>query len=152
MARQDELQRLQNILINRRSELLQRLDEDMDGMEHQGEPGGDSADVAFGSGSEELASQLAEMESRELEQIENALGKMKAGRYGACESCEVKIPVLRLKALPYSTLCVRCQQEMEEGPDGLDEPFGDWDRVGDGGDLMDEREVDLTDLELDVNK
>ena len=37
---------------------------------------GDSADLAFDSGSEEVTSQLAELESRELSQIERALARM----------------------------------------------------------------------------
>src|SRR5262249_57062005 len=74
---------------------------------------GDSADAAFDSGSEELASQLAELEARELNQIERALLRIKQGTYGLCETCQARIPVARLNALPYSTMCVRCQREME---------------------------------------
>src|SRR6202043_55806 len=78
---------------------------------------GDSADAAFDSGSEEIASQLAELEARELSQIERALARIKQGTYGLCEICQIKIPVARLNALPYSTTCVPCQREMEISPD-----------------------------------
>ena len=33
-----------------------------------------------------------------------------------CKSCAGKIPVGRLNALPYSTLCIECQREMEHYP------------------------------------
>ena len=78
---------------------------------------GDSADAAFESGSDEMASQLAEIDARELSQIERALARLKQGTYGLCEVCQGKIPVGRLNALPYTTLCIDCQREMEKYPD-----------------------------------
>ena len=58
--------------------------------------------MAFGAGSEEVTSHLAELEARELRQVERAMAKIKAGTYGVCEGCSTKIPVERLNALPYS--------------------------------------------------
>src|SRR5262249_11472357 len=80
-------------------------------------------DVAFETGSDEMTSQLAELEARELFQIERALERLKQGTYGVCEGeddegqpCGEKIPVARLNALPYTTLCIKCQREMEKNP------------------------------------
>ena len=53
-----------------------------------------------------------------MRQIERAVAKIKNGTYGACEGCQTKIPVARLNALPYSTLCVKCQRDMEATPAG----------------------------------
>src|SRR4051794_27190168 len=105
MARPEALLRLQKQLMARRSELLRKLQDDMSNLRNHGtDSTGDAADVAFESGSDEMASQLAELESRELTQIERALQKLKQGSYGVCESCGSRIPVGRLNALPYSTL------------------------------------------------
>jgi DnaK suppressor protein len=38
------------------------------------------------SAQDEISSQLAEVESRELANVENALERMRAGQYGVCES------------------------------------------------------------------
>ena len=38
---------------------------------------------------------------------------MKAGEYGVCEVCSKKIPMARLDALPYATMCIECQREIE---------------------------------------
>jgi DnaK suppressor protein len=38
---------------------------------------------------------------------------MKAGKYGSCEYCGGKIPMARLNALPYATMCIECQREAE---------------------------------------
>jgi len=113
MARLDALLQLHKVLIARRSDLRVRLLGDLDSL-HSKE-GRDTADEAFDAGNEEVNCQLAELESDELSQIERALVKLQKGTYGSCESCEKKIPVGRLHALPYSTFCISCQKEMEEG-------------------------------------
>src|SRR5439155_588431 len=115
MARRDALLRLHKSLMGRRDELRKRLGGDLKDLSnsHKGDATSDSADQAFDSGSEEVASQLAELEARELAQIERALARLKQGTYGLCEGCQKKIPVSRLNALPFSTTCVECAREME---------------------------------------
>jgi DnaK suppressor protein len=114
---------------------------------------GDSADAAFDAGSEEVASQLAELEARELSQIERALARIKQGTYGLCEHCQAKIPVARLNALPYSTTCVNCAREMETDPSWGDRlGNSDWEKLSSAESLEEQREVDLSDLELDLSK
>ena len=49
----------------------------------------------------------------ELAQIEVALAKMDAGTYGICDNCGESIPAGRLDAIPYATLCVTCQDRLE---------------------------------------
>jgi DnaK suppressor protein len=141
--------------MGRRQELRKRLGMELEdlGLKKQSSAAGDSADAAFDSSGEELASQLAEIESRELQQIERAVKRLKQGIYGLCEVCECKIPVARLNALPYSTLCIKCQREMEHDGNWLERHrAGDWDKVSDGDTVMEEREVNLSDLELDYSK
>jgi len=48
-----------------------------------------------------------------LEKVERALCRMDKGTYGLCERCNEKIDFARLKAVPYATLCIRCQQHAE---------------------------------------
>jgi DnaK suppressor protein len=38
---------------------------------------------------------------------------MRAGQYGLCEVCNGKIPMARLNALPYATMCIECQRDLE---------------------------------------
>jgi len=49
----------------------------------------------------------------ELCDVNLALEKIDAGRYGLCENCSAKIPRKRLKALPFARLCMDCKQEQE---------------------------------------
>jgi DnaK suppressor protein len=43
-----------------------------------------------------------------LSKVHYALRRLERGEYGDCESCGSPVPVERLEALPYTTLCVDC--------------------------------------------
>jgi DnaK suppressor protein len=49
-----------------------------------------------------------------LAQVEDALVRFDQGAYGVCERCGQQIDPARLKALPYATLCMSCQQRLEQ--------------------------------------
>jgi len=99
---------------------------------------------------DEISSQLAEVESRELTRIEYALERMRAGQFGICEGCNTAIPMARLNALPYATYCIKCQRESErQGASSSNSADVDWGRLLDssGGDA----ELSINDIELDVS-
>jgi DnaK suppressor protein len=154
MARREALLRLHRSLTARRDELRRRLGGDLKDLSNssKADATGDSADLAFDSGSEEVASQLAELESRELLKIERALTKLKQGTYGLCEGCTKRIPVARLNTLPFITTCIECQREMEVYGNWTGRRVaGDWDKVSDVEvGREDRREFDLSDLEMDI--
>jgi len=155
MARSDALLRLHKTLLGRRTELRKRLGVELDDLSRgKGlRATGDTADAAFDTSGEEIATQLAELEAKELAQVERALRRLKQGTYGKCEACSATIPVARLNALPFSTLCIKCQREMESEGGWLAGRGGaDWARVADHDHSMDDKEVNLSDLEIDVSK
>ena len=155
MARRDALLRLHKSLMARRADLRKRLGGELADLRNfkAEQQSGDSADAAFDAGSDEIASQLAQLEARELSQIERAVLRIKQGTYGMCEGCQVKIPVARLNALPYSTMCVRCQREMEIYGDWGGAGGQDWEKVSErDAPLEEQREIDLADLEMDLSK
>lgn len=114
MARKDALLNQHAILIRRRDALRSALAGDLSLLkELRSESPGDVIDAALDSTQDEISSQLAEVESRELASIENALQRMQIGHYGVCEICNSKIPMARLNALPYATMCIACQRDVE---------------------------------------
>jgi len=155
MSRRDALLRLHKSLMGRRDDLRKRLGGGLKDLRRfqAADASGDSADQAFGSGSDEVAFQLAELESRELTQIERALGRLKQGTYGVCEGCQKKIPVARLNALPFSTTCVDCQREMEiHGSWSHDADGGSWDKVSESDSPLEEqRDIDISEIEMDLS-
>jgi DnaK suppressor protein len=154
MARSDALLRLHKALMGRRAELRKRLGGELNDLRNfkASDSTGDSADLAFDSGSEEVTSHLAELEARELNQVERALARLKQGTYGVCEGCQKRIPVARLNALPFSTTCIECQREMEMyGAWSHRGGAGNWEKVSEVETPMEERDIDLSDLELDLS-
>ncbi len=108
---------------------------------------GDVVDAALDSVQDEISSQLAEVESRELARIEYALERMREGQFGICEGCGAGIPMARLNALPYATYCITCQREAER-QGSTSSADVDWGRLLDtsGGDT----DLSINDIELDV--
>ena len=148
MARKDAILNLRQVLIKRRDALRKALAGDLSLLkELREQSSGDVVDFALDSAQDEISSQLAEVESRELAQIETALELMREGKYGVCEACAKAIPLARLQALPYAVLCIDCQREAEKA--GLSgSSVVDWGRLvdPDGGD----KDVLFSDIELDV--
>ncbi len=147
MARKESTMSMREILINRRDALRQVHAGDLSQLkELSKQTSGDVVDAALDSAQDEISSQLAEVESRELASIENALVRMKEGQYGVCEGCSCSIPMARLNALPYATLCIECQRESERYGKGAGGD-ADWGRVLD---TSGDSDVSINDIEIDV--
>lgn len=59
-----------------------------------------------------------EVTSREygiLRQIERALEKIEEGTYGVCDVTGEDISIPRLEAIPYATMTVKAQEQLEKG-------------------------------------
>lgn len=148
MARKDAIHTMRQILVKRRDALRKALAGDLSLLkELREQTAGDLVDAALDSAQDEINSQLAEVESRELAQIENALERIRQGHYGVCEMCALKIPLARLNALPYATLCIECQREAEKYG-GAGSSQADWSRILDSSGDAD---VSINDIEMDVS-
>ena len=85
--------------------------------------------------------------------LNSAIQRMKQGSYGTCELCQCKIPVGRLNALPYSTMCIRCQSEVEtSGNWEFNTATGSWENVSESDPFDDRNRVNLSDIEFDYSK
>jgi len=149
MSRKDAILNMRQILLKRRDALRKALAGDLSLLkELSSQTSGDVVDFALDSVQDEISSQLAEVESRELARIEYALQRMREGEFGVCEGCGTNIPMARLNALPYATLCIKCQREAEREGAAAGPPV-DWGRLLDTSGT----DVDLTinDIELDVS-
>ena len=147
MARKDAMMNLRQILIRRRDALRQALAGDLSLLkELRQQNSGDVIDAALDSAQDEISSQLAEVESRELTSIETALERMRKGDYGLCEGCNQVIPLARLQALPYATMCIQCQREAEKSGDAIG--GANLSRILESG--IADTEVSAGDLEIDV--
>ncbi len=64
-------------------------------------------------GSDRAASDVSlgrrESESVEIQEIDDALERLRDGSFGICEDCGMRIPMRRLEAIPYARLCLSCK-------------------------------------------
>lgn len=151
MPRQNALLRLHATLLARKADLREMLEEERANLRDfkAADSTGDSADAAFEASSRDMSSRLTEVDSRELAQIEWALGRLQEGTYGVCEgageNCQKKIPVTRLNALPYATLCINCERELEKHSNGQDRPGkSDWRQVFDSEAPMRDQRINFS--------
>src|SRR5258707_14891 len=129
MSRKDALLRIHQSLVAKRDELRKQLANELD-LAHPADAGtGDLFDAAMDGTQNEMHSQLAAFESRELQQIERAIKLIRKGHYGSCEVCSEPIPVARLKALPYTTVCISCRQKQETNGTGDGDDAANWETV-----------------------
>ena len=114
MRKQDAIRKMRTMLLRRREAIRQSLALTREQLHSANERAvGDSVDAAVDAEHHEISSQLAEVESAELKQIDLALERMASGAYGTCEACGRNIPLARLQALPDAALCVNCQHRHE---------------------------------------
>jgi len=116
------LDKFKQLLIETRSKIagnLQHLEKDTlntSQREAAGDLSGYSlhmADQATDNFDREFTLGLASVEQRVLNLVEAALRKVGDKTYGSCEACKKPIPQKRLVAMPYTPLCIKCQ-EIEE--------------------------------------
>ena len=147
VARKEFINEQREKLLKRRDALRKALAGDLSLLKELQESG-DEIDAALDAAQDELSSRLAEVESRELAQIENALERIRNDCYGICEMTGKPTPVARLRALPYATLCIEAQREVERlKAEGVDP--ADWTRLMDAD--ADDHEVSFSDIEADVS-
>ncbi len=131
MSRKESLQNLRTTLVRRRDALRKALAGDLSLLSelHQ-QKTGDALDAAADTVQDELTSQLVEVESKELVEIEDAIAKFQHGSYGACEDCGKPIPLNRLRAIPYASECIECRRKAESDSDGSSTTVP-WNRIFD---------------------
>ena len=77
---------------------------------------GDRADVATLRSDEQLSEALEAAKARRLAALDHALERAARGSFGICDQCGDRIAVARLRALPGSTLCIRCASGARGAP------------------------------------
>jgi DnaK suppressor protein len=112
--RKEDLERCRRILLERREQILGRVEKMLSGEVHlDSNDFPDEMDTAVSESNLSLTGQLREREQRLLNKIEEALEKIKQGTYGACTSCGEEIEMKRLQARPVASLCISCKDEQE---------------------------------------
>jgi len=70
-----------------------------------------SADLGTDAASMETTSININDLMNEIREIDEALMRLQNGTYGICQVCGKEIPLKRLKALPFTRLCLKCSEK-----------------------------------------
>jgi DnaK suppressor protein len=92
-------------------EMQGRVKEETEGVKDEGR---DTYDLASDERDREINFILNDREREKLLAIDESLQRISEKTYGICESCEGEIQLGRLKVLPFTRLCVKCQEENEK--------------------------------------
>jgi RNA polymerase-binding protein DksA len=72
------------------------------------------ADMATDTQQQDMSLLFMQNENVRLQDIEEALERIHENRFGLCEECDQEIALERLRAIPYTPLCVDCKKRQEE--------------------------------------
>jgi DnaK suppressor protein len=114
----NDLENLRQLLAAKRKLLLQEIrktchDNRSDEVRLSFERVQDNPDRSVDELLKHISSHVLGSRGEELENIENALQKIRRGTYGVCEMCEARIPLSRLRVFPEAVYCVACQTQQE---------------------------------------
>jgi DnaK suppressor protein len=109
-----ELMTLKSVLLEKKMQILNKSNEFRFEQAAGKEALLDEAESVARENQINVRIQLHEKSRLELFQIERALSKMEHGEYGCCESCGSDIGLKRLIARPLTSLCIVCQEDLED--------------------------------------
>jgi len=108
----NDYEEIRGNLIGMLEELNDRLSKITDDVKHTEEPPEkDFAEQAVQAENDEVLDFLGNRARTEIAQIKDAIARIDSGHYGVCQSCGEPIAKARLKALPYSNLCIKCASQ-----------------------------------------
>lgn len=73
----------------------------------------DSVDQATADSSKTIELAVKNRERENLVAIDEALKRIEEGTFGICDRCDEAIAEARIKAFPFTTLCIDCKAELE---------------------------------------
>ncbi len=109
-----DLQAVRKRLVARRHDLIYKLSQFRnESKEVESDVAQDLADKAESSYTKEFLLSLSDAERAELFHIDAAMKRIDAGGYGHCQMCQKEISKKRLAALPWTPLCIECEEKSE---------------------------------------
>jgi DnaK suppressor protein len=114
-VQKSELEYFKSILLDRKEQILKNLSDVVEEIkELKSQDLSDEGDFASANNDTLIENAIATQQHKELEEIENALNKIKNGGFGICEMCEEPISFQRLKVKPHAVYCIDCREIIEK--------------------------------------
>lgn len=111
--RKEKIEGFRRDLFARREALAADLRQATAGFINDDTTYGDSLDQAAADVDKAFLHQMKNRDRDILWQIDEALKRIDDGVFGTCERCDESISEARIKAFPFTTLCIDCKAELE---------------------------------------
>jgi DnaK suppressor protein len=115
----NEIDKFRDILNARQTELAPQL-RNRDGIAI--EKTSDALDQVHLAMERELVTRNLERESKALSDVRAALARIEDGSYGTCLDCGEEIGLKRLRAVPWTPLCIACQEKDDRNHKSPNQP------------------------------
>jgi RNA polymerase-binding transcription factor DksA len=111
MIKTKDLELIRKQLIRRRDEIAEEHSRSEEARRVLTEPEVEFEEMAQKESIADNLAQLDEQEKKEIDAIDQALERIKLGKYGTCEICGRPIGAKRLTAIPWTSVCSRHAKE-----------------------------------------
>jgi DnaK suppressor protein len=103
------------MLASKKESIIRKLSETIaESKEMESNVAQDLVDKAETSYTKEFLLSLTDTERRQLLLIDEALKRLEHGEFGVCQLCRKEVGEKRLEAIPWTPLCIDCQEKAEE--------------------------------------
>ncbi len=109
--KKSELAQHKKALLDKKAELEKSLGRRLITERSAADGHGDFADRSAAANEEEISIQLKQTDAKLLRAIEDALQRVEDGTYGICVECEEEIAPARLRAVPWTKVCITCKEK-----------------------------------------
>lgn len=106
-----EMHRFERVLTNVRTELVQSLEKSVDRLVIA--QCADPMDQIRDTTEQDVESRTISHLTVQLRDLDSALRAIQEGTFGRCAACDDEIALKRLQAIPWSCLCLQCQEKAE---------------------------------------
>ena len=110
-----EREEFRKLLADKKESITRKLTETItESKEMESNVAQDLVDKAETSYTKEFLLSLSDGEREQLLLIDEALKRLEHGEFGVCQVCHKEIGAKRIVAIPWTPLCIDCQQKAEE--------------------------------------
>jgi DnaK suppressor protein len=110
-----EREEFRKLLADKKESITRKLTETItESKEMESNVAQDLVDKAETSYTKEFLLSLSDGEREQLLLIDEALKRLEHGEFGVCQVCHKEIAAKRIIAIPWTPLCIDCQQKAEE--------------------------------------
>ena len=109
--KKSELNRHKKVLLEKKSVLEKSIHQGLMAGGGGTDGHGDFADRSAAANEQEINIHLKQTDAKLLRAIEDALLRIEAGSFGVCVECEDEITSARMKAVPWTKVCIACKEK-----------------------------------------